>query len=68
MPLVIKQDLNKLFIAYSFNWSTKLLVKFDFEGTKKKKKLKICIDFHKLNLAMKKGPYPFFLLNKFWML
>jgi hypothetical protein len=34
--IIIKQDSNKLFIAYSFKWSTKLVVNFDSNGIEEK--------------------------------
>jgi HKD family nuclease len=58
------QDINKLlatrFIQHveKATWLSPIVVAF-----KKNGKLKICVDFRKLNAATKKCPYPFLLLD-----
>jgi hypothetical protein len=61
----IKQDINKLlitkFIQYveDATWLSPIII-----VPKKNGKLKICIDFKKLNAATKKDPYPLLFTNE----
>jgi hypothetical protein len=61
---VVKQDLDKLLMAdfieliEQMNWLSPIVV-----VPKKNKKLRICIDFQKLNITTK-DPYPLSLTNK----
>ncbi len=61
----VKQDLDKLLV-------TRFIVPME-EATwlypitvvlKKNKKLQICMDFQKLNVVMKKDPYPLFFMEE----
>jgi len=63
--VVVKQDLDKLLV-------TRFIVPME-EATwlypiavvlKKDKKLQICMDFQKLNIVMKKDPYPLFFMEE----
>jgi hypothetical protein len=57
--VIIKQDIDKLFVAHFIKhvkkatWLSPIVVMFFKNG-----KLKICVNFKKLNATTKKDPYP----------
>ncbi len=63
--IVVKQDINKLlatrFIQFveEATWLSPIVIVL-----KKNGKLKICIDFKKLNVATKKDPYPIHFIDE----